>query len=54
MILDWMLPGPDGLAVCRRLRARAIVPILMLTLRADALQLPLTHEPANAGALCAS
>jgi DNA-binding response OmpR family regulator len=35
VILDWMLPGLDGLAVCRRLRERSIVPILMLTARAD-------------------
>ena len=35
VILDWMLPGLDGLAVCRRLRERSIVPILMLTARAE-------------------
>jgi DNA-binding response OmpR family regulator len=35
VILDWMLPGLDGLSVCRRLRERSIVPILMLTARAD-------------------
>jgi DNA-binding response OmpR family regulator len=35
VILDWMLPGLDGLAVCRRLRERSIVPILMLTARDD-------------------
>lgn len=33
VLLDWMLPGLDGLAVCRRLRERSIVPILMLTAR---------------------
>jgi DNA-binding response OmpR family regulator len=33
VILDWMLPGLDGLTVCRTLRARSIVPILMLTAR---------------------
>ncbi|MCJ7707324.1 MAG: response regulator transcription factor [Anaerolineales bacterium] len=31
VVLDWMLPGLDGLEVCRRLRAGGGVPILMLT-----------------------
>lgn len=31
VILDWMLPGLDGLEVCRRLRSGGSVPILMLT-----------------------
>ncbi|MCS6774157.1 MAG: response regulator transcription factor [Anaerolineae bacterium] len=31
VILDWMLPGLDGLEVCMRLRAASNVPILMLT-----------------------
>ena len=31
VILDWMLPGLDGLEVCRRLRSGGPVPILMLT-----------------------
>lgn len=31
VILDWMLPGLDGLEVCRRLRAGGPVPILILT-----------------------
>ncbi len=33
VVLDWMLPGLDGLEVCRRLRAGGPVPILMLTAR---------------------
>ncbi len=31
VVLDWMLPGMDGLEVCKRLRAAGEVPILMLT-----------------------
>jgi two-component system, OmpR family, response regulator len=31
IILDLMLPGEDGLAICRKLRTRSSVPILMLT-----------------------
>jgi len=31
VILDWMLPGLDGLEVCRRLRSGGSVPILILT-----------------------
>jgi DNA-binding response OmpR family regulator len=33
VILDWMLPGLDGYAVCERLRAQSDVAILMLTAR---------------------
>jgi two-component system, OmpR family, response regulator MprA len=33
VILDLMLPGIDGLEVCRRLRSASDVPILMLTAR---------------------
>jgi two-component system phosphate regulon response regulator OmpR len=35
VVLDVMLPGIDGLEVCRRMRARSQVPILMLTARGD-------------------
>ena len=35
IVLDLMLPGMDGLEVCRRLRATSAVPILMLTARSD-------------------
>ena len=31
VLLDWMLPGLDGLEVCKRLRAAGPVPIIMLT-----------------------
>lgn len=35
IILDWMLPRLDGLTVCRQIRERSVVPILMLTARGE-------------------
>jgi len=35
VILDLMLPGDDGLVLCRTLRARSPIPIIMLTARGD-------------------
>lgn len=35
IILDWMLPGLDGLAVCRRIRETHLAPIMMLTARSE-------------------
>lgn len=35
VVLDLMLPGSDGLEVCRRLQARQPLPVLMLTARDD-------------------
>ncbi len=37
VVLDLMLPDIDGLDVCRRIRAVATTPILMLTARGDAM-----------------
>jgi DNA-binding response OmpR family regulator len=37
LILDLMLPDMDGLEVCRKIRAWAQTPILMLTARGDAM-----------------
>ncbi|WP_420138254.1 response regulator [Sphingomonas sp.] len=34
-VLDVMLPGEDGLSLCRRLRATGDLPILMVTAKAD-------------------
>jgi two-component system response regulator MtrA len=31
VLLDLMLPGLDGMSVCRRIRATSAVPIIMLT-----------------------
>jgi len=34
LLLDWMLPGMDGISVCRRLRSLGLTtPVLMLTAR---------------------
>lgn len=35
VILDWMLPGMDGLEVLRHLRQGSAIPVLMLTARAE-------------------
>lgn len=35
VILDVMLPGEDGVSLCRSLRARSQVPVIMLTARGD-------------------
>jgi two-component system, OmpR family, response regulator len=35
VVLDLMLPGEDGLSICRELRTRSQVPIIMLTARGE-------------------
>lgn len=35
ILLDWMLPGVDGLTLCRALRANSDIPIIMMTARAQ-------------------
>ncbi len=35
VVLDLMLPGEDGLSLCRRLRATSAMPIIMLTARSE-------------------
>jgi len=35
IVLDLMLPGEDGLELCRTLRTRSKVPVIMLTARGD-------------------
>jgi DNA-binding response OmpR family regulator len=35
VVLDLMLPGVDGFEVCRQVRAKSSVPIIMLTARAE-------------------
>ena len=34
-VLDIMLPGEDGLSICRRLRTEGEIPVLMVTAKAD-------------------
>jgi DNA-binding response OmpR family regulator len=35
VLLDVMMPGMDGLEVCRRIRAKSPIPVIMLTARGD-------------------
>lgn len=37
VVLDLMLPGEDGLSLCRSLRAKSDIPILMLTARGESM-----------------
>jgi two-component system OmpR family response regulator len=38
IVLDRMLPGEDGLSICRRLRAGSDIPIIILTAQADEIE----------------
>ena len=44
VLLDLMLPGTDGIEVCRQIRAESGVPIVMLTARSDTLDVVLGLE----------
>jgi two-component system response regulator MtrA len=44
VLLDLMLPGADGVDVCRALRAESGVPIIMLTARTDTVDVVLGFE----------
>ncbi len=44
VLLDLMLPGTDGVEVCRQIRAESGVPIIMLTARGDTLDIVLGLE----------
>lgn len=44
VLLDLMLPGTDGIDVCRQIRAEAGVPIVMLTAKSDTVDVVLGLE----------
>ena len=44
VLLDLMLPGTDGLEVCRQIRAESGVPIVMLTAKSDTVDVVLGLE----------
>lgn len=44
VMLDIMLPGLDGISVCRRIRETSTVPIVMVSARGDALDVVLGLE----------
>ena len=35
VVLDLMLPGEDGLSLCREIRSRSQLPVIMLTARGE-------------------
>lgn len=38
VILDWVLPDMEGIEVCRKIRQKSVVPILMLTARGSEME----------------
>ena len=44
VLLDVMLPGLDGVSVCRQIRAQSVVPIVMLSARTDPIDIVLGLE----------
>ncbi|MDX6544743.1 MAG: hypothetical protein QOG02_517, partial [Gaiellales bacterium] len=44
VLLDVMLPGLDGVSVCRTIRESSVVPVVMLTARTDAVDVVLGLE----------
>ena len=44
VLLDVMLPGVDGVSVCRAIRAESVVPVVLLTARSDAVDVVLGLE----------
>ncbi|MDX6552566.1 MAG: hypothetical protein QOH74_1054 [Gaiellales bacterium] len=44
VLLDIMLPGVDGISVCRQIRESSVVPIVMLTARTDPIDVVLGLE----------
>src|SRR5205807_4266369 len=44
VLLDVMLPGMDGVTVCRQIRAGSVVPIVMLSARSDPIDIVLGLE----------
>src|SRR3954451_9032489 len=44
VLLDLMLPGKDGIEVCRQIRAESGVPIVMLTAKSDTVDVVLGLE----------
>src|SRR3984885_6937415 len=51
LILDVMLPGEDGLSLCRKVRAESQMPIIMLTARAEDVDRVLGLEVGGGGVL---
>ena len=52
VVLDVMLPGTDGLELCRWIRGRSELPVIMLTVRGA--PRPLLPLPSSRSATCAS